>query len=203
MTCESTGTEVIDWSTLKRGLGKPPVTQIPTYAANPRLAKDRVIYHDTPREGIIGDEYHDRMGAAQREGCGAWEGGVHQRVPLFTRPQWPLLCSPTGPFHPFVSPGTGARRLVWVCCGRLSHRHALALCVGVWGVCGGNPPQTSFLFEHALKNDIVRAGRPRLSMPPKPAQHWQRGRSGYQLGVLARWAAGWSQCDAWRGVGGG
>jgi len=77
VTCESTGTEVIDWSTLKRGLGKPPVTQIPTYAANPRLAKDRVIYHDTPREGIIGDEYHDRMGAAQREGCGAWEGGVH------------------------------------------------------------------------------------------------------------------------------
>ena len=27
-----------------------------------------------------------------------------------------------GGFHPFVSPGMSARRLVWVCCGRLSHR---------------------------------------------------------------------------------
>ena len=52
-------------------------------------------------------------------------------------------------------------------------------------------------FAH--KNDIVRAWRPRLSMPPKPAQRWQRGRSGHQFGLLARGAAGWSQCDAWRG----
>ena len=58
-----------------------------------------------------------------------------------------LPAHPTGAFHPFVSPGIGARRLVWVCCGRLSHRHALALCVGC--VRGSlPPPQTSFLFEH-------------------------------------------------------
>ena len=42
-------------------------------------------------------------------------------------------CGGGGALHPFLSPGMGGRRLVWVCCGRLSHRHALALC----GVCAG------------------------------------------------------------------
>jgi len=98
-------------------------------------------------------------GKAAARGRGASipsKGAIVHTIPVAP----PVFSHPTGPFHPFIPRGIGARRLVWVYCGRLSHRHAP--CVGiVCGVCRGAPPPppADFVLIRVCPHKRHRPGR--------------------------------------------